>query len=193
MPRPCKCRWIADNPTVRAFKPVGVPGRKLEVVELALDEWEALRLADVEGLYHDAAAEQMGISRPTFGRLVERARHKVASSLFGLQMLVLKGGPVAMRNLRTFGCADCGACFQAPHGTPRPAECPTCHSQNIHRIAEDRGPLVDAGGQNRRRGRGNGGNQGRCRRRRAGWSRVAGYVTIVEPTVKVGQTQEENS
>jgi len=35
-------------------------------------------LADLEGLYHDAAAERMGVSRPTFGRLIERARHKIA-------------------------------------------------------------------------------------------------------------------
>jgi len=56
MPRPHKCRQIAGPPTATAFKPLGVPGRLLDVVELRLDELEALRLADFEGLYHDAAA-----------------------------------------------------------------------------------------------------------------------------------------
>lgn len=170
-----------------------VPDCHVEVVELALDEWEALRLADMEGLYHDAAAEQMGISRPTFGRLVERARHKVASALFGMKKLVVQGGPVAMRNVRTFSCADCGTQVQAPHGTPRPGECPSCHSSNIHRVTEERGHTVDAGGPGRCRSRGNGQNQGRCRRRRGGWSRDVGYVTVVEPTTQADATQEEES
>jgi predicted DNA-binding protein (UPF0251 family) len=69
MPRPCKCRLVAAQPPVSAFKPAGVPGRELESIELGLDELEALRLADLEGLYHDAAAERMGVSRPTFGRV----------------------------------------------------------------------------------------------------------------------------
>ena len=91
MPRPCKCRLIGQQPPVSAFKPVGVPGMQLEAVELGLDELEALRLADLEGLYHDAAAERMGVSRPTFGRLIARARHKVACALLESKMLVFKG------------------------------------------------------------------------------------------------------
>lgn len=77
------------------FKPAGVPATELQAVELGLDEVEALRLADVEGLYHDAAAQRMGVSRPTFGRLVQAARHKVAVALLEGRMLVFQGGPVA--------------------------------------------------------------------------------------------------
>ena len=53
----------------------------LEEVSLELDEIEALRLADLEGLYQADAAERMGISRQTFANIVERARHKVADAL----------------------------------------------------------------------------------------------------------------
>jgi len=159
LPRPCKCRWIAVEPSVQAFKPLGVPARQLEVIEMTLDELEALRLADLEGLYQEDAAEKMGVSRPTFGRLLERARHKLACALLECKMLLFKGGPVMRANMRTFECADCGARFQKPHGTPRPAECPQCHSKNFHRVMEERGGGPGAG-------------RGRCIRRRRGWNRV---------------------
>jgi len=61
---------------------------------IALDELEALRLADVEGLYQEAAAARMGISRQTYARLLARARHAVASSLIGRRVLLVGDGPV---------------------------------------------------------------------------------------------------
>ncbi len=163
MVRPCKCRFVSEEPPVAGFKPAGVSCRRLEAVELGLDEVEALRLADLLGLYHEQAAERMGVSRPTFGRIIARAREKVASALFQSRMLVFKGGPIMMANKRTFECAECGAQFQAPHGAGRPQECPQCHSTNFHRATEDRG-----GGRHRGRcggGGGGGGGRGQCRRR----------------------------
>ena len=59
----------------------------LDEVVLTLDELEALRLADLEGLYHDRAAERMGISRTTFGRILSEARKKVADALVGGKVL----------------------------------------------------------------------------------------------------------
>lgn len=95
MPRPHKCRLISNPPAVTAFKPAGVPASELDAVELRFDELEALRLADLEGLYHDAAAERMGVSRPTFGRLIQAARHKVATALLTGRMLMVQGGSVS--------------------------------------------------------------------------------------------------
>ena len=172
MARPPKCRLIARQPPVSAFKPAGIPGRELGIVELGLDELEALRLADLEGLYHDAAADQMRVSRPTFGRLVERARHKVACALFQSKMLVFQGGPIMVANMRTFECAGCGASFQVPHGTGRPAECPQCHGSDFHRVVEEPGQ----GSAGRRHGAGSAGagqGRGRCVRRRRGWAKLA--------------------
>ena len=53
----------------------------ITTVVLTLDELEALRLADLEGLYQEAAARQMGVSRQTFGRIVTEARKKSAQAL----------------------------------------------------------------------------------------------------------------
>jgi len=79
----------------RAFKPIGRPIGTLEVEELRLDELEALRLADLEGLYQEAAAERMGVSRPTFARILARARSVVARALVEERVLVVSEGPVA--------------------------------------------------------------------------------------------------
>ncbi len=61
---------------------------------MALDELEALRLADLQGLYQEQAADQMKISRPTFARVIESARKKVADALINGKALRLEGGPV---------------------------------------------------------------------------------------------------
>ena len=79
------------------FKPAGVPACTLEQVTLTLDEVEALRLADLQGLYQEQAAAQMKISRPTFARIVEAARRKVAEALIHGKALRLEGGAVVIK------------------------------------------------------------------------------------------------
>ena len=81
MSRPKKCRCINCTPNTSYFKPKGIPIFKLEEVSLSLDELEAIRLADYEGLYHEEAAEKMTVSRATFGRILNEARHKVAEAI----------------------------------------------------------------------------------------------------------------
>ncbi len=76
------------------MKPAGVPARELEEVRLGFDEAEALRLADLEGLYQEAAARSMGVSRPTFGRIIETARHKVADAILNGKALRIDGGEI---------------------------------------------------------------------------------------------------
>ncbi len=79
---------------VSMFKPVGVHPGEIDWLNLTLDEFEALRLADLDGLYQDQAAERMHVSRATFGRIVESARHKVARALLEGLGLVIEGGNV---------------------------------------------------------------------------------------------------
>jgi uncharacterized protein len=190
MPRPHKCRLIAAQPPISAFKPAGVPGRELGTIELGLDELEALRLADLEGLYHDAAAQRMNISRQTFGRVLERARHKVACALFQSKMLLFTGGPVVMRGMRTFECADCGGRFCAPYGTGRPKECPKCKSGNFCRAAKERGGRGAERNQAVSKGA-SPGNGGR-RRRRAGWSKVSQAAGRNSAVSGIGRTEPSN-
>ncbi len=67
---------------------------ELEQVVMTLDEFEAVRLADLGGLYQEQAAEEMGVSRPTFSRIVESAHRKVADALVHGKALRIEGGPV---------------------------------------------------------------------------------------------------
>jgi uncharacterized protein len=61
MPRPFCCRRIAGRPAASIFKPVGIPVRELEEVVMTLDEFEAIRLADLDGLYQEDGARAMGV------------------------------------------------------------------------------------------------------------------------------------
>jgi predicted DNA-binding protein (UPF0251 family) len=92
MPRPFKCRFVEGLPPSDYFKPRGIPLSDLEVVNLTVDEFEAVRLADYEGLYQEKAAEKMGISRPTFGNIVESARKKIADALVNSRAIRIEGG-----------------------------------------------------------------------------------------------------
>lgn len=94
MPRPRRPRRIDAGLRARVFKPAGVPLTRLERRPITLDGLEALRLADLEGLYHEEAARRMGVSRATFGRLVAEARRAVAGALVEGAALAVEGGPV---------------------------------------------------------------------------------------------------
>lgn len=85
--RPCCRRRIGCQPPAFYFKPGGIPLRDLSVQTLGLDELEAIRLADLEGFYHEQGAEKMGVSRATFGRILEGARRKIATALVQGQAL----------------------------------------------------------------------------------------------------------
>jgi predicted DNA-binding protein (UPF0251 family) len=92
--RPEKLRRVGCVARGRAFKPVGRRAAELGVETLRLDELEALRLADLEGLYQEAGAQHMGVSRPTFARILARARATVARALIEERLLVVGDGPV---------------------------------------------------------------------------------------------------
>jgi len=94
MSRPCRCRRIRCNPDTNYFKPRGIPLDMLEEVNLALDELEAIRLADLEGLYQEDAAKKMNISRQTFGNIIEKAHKKIADVLLNAKALKIEGGTV---------------------------------------------------------------------------------------------------
>ena len=136
MSRPVRCRKIGEMPQYTIFKPAGIPGRELENVALTLDEFEAIRLADLQGLYQDEAARQMGISRQTFGNILAAAHHKVAECLIEGKTLHIEGGAIEMMP-RTFLCRACRHRWQAAHGADRPDACPTCQSGEISRECND--------------------------------------------------------
>ena len=150
MARPRCCRRVSCLPNSNYFKPRGIPLSLLEEVILTVDEFEAIRLADLEGLYQEQAAQKMSISRATFGRTIESAHKKVAEALVKGTALRIEGGDIEMAEMRRFGCLDCQHTWELPYGTGRPSECPTCRGKSIHRTDEHRG-----------RGRGGRGRHGR--------------------------------
>jgi predicted DNA-binding protein (UPF0251 family) len=99
MPRPFKTRCIARLPGVTVFKPAGVPARELNPVEIHLDELEAIRLVDGEGLDHAEAAERMKVSRPTVGRILERVRKKIAHALVEGEALFIEQGAAPVEHI----------------------------------------------------------------------------------------------
>ncbi|ABY94319.1 MULTISPECIES: DUF134 domain-containing protein [Thermoanaerobacter] len=92
MPRPPKCRWVRSEPNVTHFKPVGVPMSMLDEVILTVEELEAIRLKDLEGLEQEECAEMMKVSRPTFFRIINSARQKVADALVNGKAIRVEGG-----------------------------------------------------------------------------------------------------
>lgn len=81
MSRPRLCRRICFNPNVTYFKPQGIPLKFLDVVTLSLEEIEALRLKNIEGLEQTSAAKKMKTSQSTFQRILSSAYKKISDAL----------------------------------------------------------------------------------------------------------------
>ncbi len=122
----------------------------LEKVNLGLDELEAVRMADLEGLYHEEAAVKMGISRQTFGNIIESARKKIADALVNSKAIVMEGGRVTMVG-REFFCSACNHVWTVPCDEERPEVCPKCSSANIHRKDISTESVQNSGNQECRR------------------------------------------
>jgi predicted DNA-binding protein (UPF0251 family) len=107
MTRPKCCRQVGALPNKTCFRPEGINLSCSEAVLLSIDEFEALRLADLEGLYHEQAAVGMNVSRQTFDRIVKEARRKVADVLINGKTLRIEGGPVSIKAGGTTRCPRC--------------------------------------------------------------------------------------
>jgi uncharacterized protein len=123
MARPKCCRFISQNPGSKIFKPVGIPLSMLTEIILSLDEYEALRLADLEQLYHDEAAVRMNVSRQTFGRILQKARFKVTKVLNDNCALKIQGGEITVAPDQF----RCSACFHIwSMDSQQGSICPKC-------------------------------------------------------------------
>jgi predicted DNA-binding protein (UPF0251 family) len=100
VPRPFNRRRIAGRPAASIFKPIGIPTRHLDELLMTLDEFEAIRLADLDDLYQEQAAERMNVSRTTFSRIIDSARRKLADALVHGKALRIEGGPVSVEGRR---------------------------------------------------------------------------------------------
>lgn len=101
MPRPQRCRKVCEEPEFDVFSPEGIPNS--EYVQLTLDEYESIRLIDLQQLTHAQAAEQMEISRPTVTEIYNTARTKIADCIVNGKKLFVTGG-----NYRLCNGGNCG-------------------------------------------------------------------------------------
>lgn len=130
MPRPCKLRRVSCSPQAQSFRPNVLLKPDVETISLSRDELEALRLADLEGMYQEQAAGKMKISRQTFGNIIVSAHRKVADFLINSKRLSVRGGAVEIDRC-SFVCAACRHTWSVQCGTGRPKECPQCKSENV--------------------------------------------------------------
>lgn len=150
--RPPRCRRVSSVPEATYFKPAGIPMRILEEVSLSIDEAEAIRLKDLEEMEQEEGADKMGISRPTFQRILASARQKVADALLNGKAIRIEGGNFELA-MQRFRCAEAGHEWDLPSEAlaAGPPVCPRCQSPNavpVHPSGLGRGGC----GRGRRRG-----------------------------------------
>ncbi|MBU0469235.1 MAG: DUF134 domain-containing protein [Candidatus Omnitrophica bacterium] len=88
-----KVRYIQKMPQTAQFSPRGKPGRPDEV-ELKIDEYETIKLADYQGYDQSQGAQIMGISRPSFGRILRNGRKIIADALVNGKIIRIRIGDV---------------------------------------------------------------------------------------------------
>ena len=106
MPRVSKCRRVCAEPFCRQFSPDHCEGPP---VQMTVEELEAVRLCDLEGLDQEDAAERMNISRGTLQRVLYSARKRMAEALVLGRRLIIEGGnyEIADRECPQQGCCHC--------------------------------------------------------------------------------------
>lgn len=134
MARPIKCTRVEFFPKNTYFIPLGKKRHEVKEINLKVEELEAMRLKDIEGLNQEECAERMQISRQTFQNIIDSARKKVAMALIQGNAIHIGGGNYII-GLCQFRCLNCGEIYNKNYGQDRYA-CPFCGSGEI--ICEQR-------------------------------------------------------
>jgi predicted DNA-binding protein (UPF0251 family) len=124
MARPIRNRKVLNPPRMAGFKPFGMPLSELKVLKLHFDEYESINLINYQNLTQDAAAEMMGISRPTFTRVYNRALKKIAKAFVEGMAIEIEGGQVEFEK-QWF---KCNKCFKLIEGMENHIKCKGCSS-----------------------------------------------------------------
>jgi predicted DNA-binding protein (UPF0251 family) len=132
-------RKVSFIPPVTYFKPAGIPLSTLGEVNLLVEEAEAIRLKDLEGLEQEECAQKMNISRTTFSRILDSARQKIADALLNGKAIRIEGGnfEMAVRRFRCVAGHEWDVPFETMISAP-PEFCPRCETPSIM-------PLLPAG------------------------------------------------
>ena len=132
MGRPQLWRRVSCIPQVTFFKPAGIPLTGLSEACLLVEEAEAIRLKDLEGLEQEECARRMNVSRSTFSRILDSARQKVADALLNGKAIRIQGGnfQVAARRFRCNHGHEWEVSDEGP-ATGSPRSCPRCRARHI--------------------------------------------------------------
>ncbi|MDR9757065.1 MAG: DUF134 domain-containing protein [Thermoanaerobacterales bacterium] len=142
MPRKRRKCCVESLPPVTYYKPAGIPLRELDEVKLTVEEFEALRLKDLEGLEQIECAEKMGVARTTFQRVLYAAREKIAEALVNGKALRIEGGEYILYT-ESYRCSTCGREFAVqPEKKGRKLCCPGCGKKSVQRAHFQRGSGV---------------------------------------------------
>ncbi|MBN2134267.1 MAG: DUF134 domain-containing protein [Acidobacteria bacterium] len=132
MPRPKSKRRVLSLPRYSYFLPLGTPTDTLQEIKLTIDELEAIRLKDYEGLYQKEAAKKMNVSRQTFGRILESARKKIAEALLKGTTITIKGGRYNLPAMTVLHCEYCGHEITVREEGLESTTCPSCGKKGFN-------------------------------------------------------------
>ena len=122
-------RRVAFVPQITYFTPAGVPPASVQEVCLSIEEAEAIRLKDLEGLEQEQCAQSMRVSRGTFARILGSARQKMANAMFNGKAIRIEGGnfELARRDFRCLNGHEWAVPFEVLIAAPRSSVPPVIH------------------------------------------------------------------
>lgn len=133
MPRPQKMRMVCCLPNRDRFGPLGSSIDATNIVKMTIDEYETIRLIDMDGLTQEECAEQMNVSRTTIQGIYDKARKKLAESLVNGKILWIEGGEYQICNGRRNRCGK-GACWRNEYDRNLPREPETENNLETNRM-----------------------------------------------------------
>lgn len=119
MPRPRKCRKVCCMPERNSFGPLNITNINAEIILMTVDEYETIRLIDLEEMTQEECAEKMDVARTTIQRIYNDARKKLAKSLVEGKILKIQGGDYKLcdKSERLFICKKCCKSKATPDNT----------------------------------------------------------------------------
>jgi predicted DNA-binding protein (UPF0251 family) len=138
MARPKRIRKMNNPPHFKGFRPIGLPEESNPVI-LNYEEYEAIRLSDFECYGQFEAAIIMEISRPTYARIYESARRKIAETFILGKAIVFEGGKVYFDS-EWYSCNSCGSFFNHQDKEDEVKNCTLCGSGDIENYNENAEP-----------------------------------------------------
>jgi len=126
---------MTNPPHFKGFRPIGLPEENHPVV-INYEEYESIRLSDFEFYGHLEASRIMDVSRPTYTRIYESARRKVAQAFVLGKAIVFEGGKVYFDS-EWYSCNNCGCWFNHLAKEDEIKNCTLCGSPDIEQYNDN--------------------------------------------------------